>query len=187
MATKPTFSQEVSNLLYATKGSPVHLCMQCATCSSTCPAAMFMDHSPRAIIAMIAANLKDEVLASNSFWYCASCYECTVRCPRGIHVADMMYGLKRYSMWKNRYPQGLLGPDFSRQFVKIIMRTGKSYEPALAPVFLFKYGWRGFLHDARMALRLLLKGRMPLLPSRIKRVKPFRRMLGRIIPLGGLA
>src|SRR3972149_11200803 len=133
---------------------------------------------------MIGANLKYEVLSSNSFWYCASCYHCSVRCPRGINIADMMYALKRYSIWKNQYKHGLIGPDFSKRFVKMIMRTGKSFEPALAPSFILKYGWRGLLHDVGTALALFLKGRLRVGPTRIKRVKPFRRMLGRIIPLG---
>jgi hypothetical protein len=31
-----------------------------------------------------------------------------------------------------------------------------------------------------------LKGRLPVLPSRIKRLEKFKKMLGRIIPMGGL-
>jgi len=47
----------------------------------------FMSHTPRRIIAMIRANRKDETLKANLL-YCASCYQCTVRCPRGIDIAD---------------------------------------------------------------------------------------------------
>lgn len=187
MAATIPFSQEVANLLHATHGSPIHVCIQCGTCSSTCPAARFMEDSPRRLMAMIAADLKEEVLASNSFWTCASCYHCTAKCPRGIDIADMMYGLKRYSLWKNRYPKGLIGPDFSRRFVKMILRRGRSYEPALAPAFLLKSDLRGLLREAGMALTLLWKGRLPLWPSRIKRVRNFRRMIRRLIPLSGLA
>jgi len=187
MGARPSFQQEVSNLLYASESTPMQCCIQCATCVSTCPAAEFMDASPRRIIAMIAADMKDAVLASNSYWYCASCYHCSAKCPRGIDVAGMMYALKRYSLWKGRHREGLIGPDFSRRFVKMIMKTGRAYEPSLAPAFLGKYGWRVLLGDVKTALRLLSKGRLPLLPSRIKRVRPFRRMLARIIPLGGVA
>lgn len=184
MGTLISFSQEVANLLYATHGSPLQNCIQCATCSSTCPSAQFMEYSPRQIIAMIHAGLRDEVLASNSFWYCASCYECTARCPRGINIADMMYGLKRYSIWKNRYPSGLIGPEFSRRFVTMILRSGKSFEPLLAPSFIFQNGWRGFLSEMRGALALLLRGRLPLWPHRIKRIRNFQQMLRHIIPIG---
>ena len=90
---------EVMNLLYAGDGKPPNLCVHCSVCSATCPAVEFMDHSPRMLLAMINAGMKDEVLASNTFWTCASCFACSARCPRGIHPANLMYGLKRYSIW----------------------------------------------------------------------------------------
>jgi heterodisulfide reductase subunit C len=144
-----------------------------------------MDYSPRRIIGMIRANMKDRVLASNTFWYCASCYHCTVRCPSEIDIAEMMYALKRYSMWKNQYQEGLIGPTFSEAFVKTIVRSGRSYEPVLAPAYIFSYGLRDFLQEAQTATSLMLKGRVPVLPPRIKRLENFRRMVNRIIPVGG--
>ena len=185
MATKPSFSDEIASLLYAAHGNPLKSCMQCGTCSATCPAVAFMDHTPRRLIAMINVGLKDRVLASNTFWYCASCYYCTVKCPRGIDIAELMYALKRYSIWKGQYPEGLIGPVFSETFVKTILSLGRSYEPVLATAYLFSYGVQGFLQEALTATNLMLKGRIPVLPARIKRVENLRRMVQRIIPLGG--
>jgi len=186
MAAKLSFSTEISNLLYAARGNPIQTCIQCGTCSGTCPVVEFMDYTPREIIGMIRADFKDEVLASNTFWYCASCYHCTVRCPQGIDIAEMMYALKRYSIWKSQYQEGLIGPVFSETFVKTILRSGRSYEPVLATSYLFSYGIRELLQEAQTATSLMLKGRLPLLPPRIKRLENFRRMVGRIIPVGGL-
>ena len=59
-----------------------------------------MDYTPRQIIAMINLGMKEQVLESNTFWYCASCYHCTVRCPQDINITELMYALKRYSIWK---------------------------------------------------------------------------------------
>jgi heterodisulfide reductase subunit C len=146
-----------------------------------------MQHSPRLLIAMINADMRDEVMSSNTFWYCASCFHCTVRCPSGIDIADMMYGLKRYSMWRERASEDLIGPQFSERFMKMIMRTGKSYEPALAPSYIMKHGARGFLQEAEMGTTLIFKGRMPIMPSRIKRMGNFKQMINRIIPVGGEA
>jgi len=185
MATKPTFSQEVGNLLHASHGNPIKTCIQCGTCSATCPVVEYMDHTPRRIIGMIGADLKDEVLDSNTFWYCASCYHCTVRCPSDIDIAELMYALKRYSMWNNQYQEGLIGPVFSETFVKTIIKSGRSYEPVLASSYLFTYGVREILQEAQTATKLMLKGRMPVLPPRIKRLENFRRMVSRIIPIGG--
>jgi heterodisulfide reductase subunit C len=184
MALQPSFRREVANLLYAAHGNPLDACMQCGTCSGTCPVAGFMDFTPRRLIALINAGLKDKVLASNTFWYCASCYHCTVRCPRGIDIAELMYALKRYSMWKSRYQEGLIGPVFSETFVKTIVNSGRSYEPVLATTYLFTYGLPEMLQEAQTATSLMLKGRLPVLPPRIKRLENFQRMIRRIIPLG---
>lgn len=185
MATKPTFSKEISNMLYATKGNPISSCIQCGTCSGTCPVAEYMDHSPRRLIAMINADQKDAVLNSNTYWFCASCYHCNVRCPSRIEIADVMYAVKRYSIWKHQYQEGLIGPTFSEAFVKTIQRSGRSYEPLLAPTYIFKGGVRDFIEEVHMATNLMLKGRIPVLPPSIDRLDNFKRIMGRIIPTGG--
>lgn len=185
MATKLVFSQEVSNLMSPTRGNPIRTCIQCGTCSGSCPVAPFMDHTPRRLIAMVNADLEDEVLASNTYWYCASCYQCTVRCPRGIDIAEVMYALDRYSLKKNRYKKGLVGPGFSETFVNIVHGTGRSYEPLLAPSYIFSYGPKGFFGEVQTAMGLMLKGRIPLLPSRVKRLQGFRQMFSRASSDGG--
>lgn len=185
MTAKPTFSLEISNLLYAAHGDPLKTCIQCGTCSGSCPAVEFMNHTPRQLIAMINANQKDDVLASNTFWFCASCYNCTVRCPRDIDIAGAMYAVKRYSIWHKTYKEDLIGPTFSEAFVKTIIRSGRSYEPVLAPSYLFSFGPRELLQEAQTATNLMLKGRIPVLPPRIKRIDNFRRMISKIIPMGG--
>lgn len=181
-----SFVEEINHLLYASKGNPINTCIQCGTCSATCPVASggFMDNSPRRLIAMIRAGFKEQVLKANTFWYCASCYQCTVRCPRGIDIAELMYGLKRYTVWRTEYQQGLIGPTFSETFVKMIVRTGRSYEPVLATSYLFTYGLPEIIQEAQTATALMLKGRLPLLPARIKRLGNFKRMIRKIIPLG---
>jgi quinone-modifying oxidoreductase subunit QmoC len=165
MVTKLTFSEEVSNLLHASHGEPLKSCIQCGTCSGTCPVAEFME--------------------SNTFWYCASCFHCTVRCPSEIDIAGLMYALKRYSIWKHQYAEDAVGPVFSETFVKSILRSGRSYEPVLAPSYIFSYGVREFLNEAHTATNLMLKGRLPVLPARIKRLENFKKMANRIIPMGG--
>jgi heterodisulfide reductase subunit C len=186
MTDAPTFREEIVNLLHAAHGNPLTTCIQCGVCTGTCPSAPFMDRPPQRLISMINADLKEQVLASNTFWYCASCFHCTVRCPRGIDIAELMYGLKRYSMWKGRYQEGLVGPTFSETFVKTIFRSGRSYEPVLATSYLFSMGMREMIAEVQTATALMLKGRLPVLPPRIKRLANFRRVIARIIPAGGL-
>ena len=183
MASKLAFSEEIANLLHAAHGNPVKTCIQCGTCAGTCPVSGFMDHTPRRLIGLIQADMKEAVLASNTYWFCASCFHCTVRCPKGIDIAGLMYALKRYSMWKGTYREGLVGPVFSETFVKSILAFGRSYEPVLAPSYMFSFDLPDFLQEVQTATGLMLKGRMPLLPPRIKRLENFKRMVRKIVPV----
>lgn len=184
MASKPTFSEEISNLLFAAHGSSINNCIQCGTCSGTCPVANYMDQTPRRLIGMINADLKEEVLDCNTYWFCASCFHCTVRCPVDIDIAGVMYAVKRYSIWNKEYRKDLVGPNFSEAFVKTIARSGRSYEPLLAPSYLFHFGPKDFFKEAQTATKMMLKGRIPVLPSSIERLDNFKAMIRRIIPMG---
>jgi len=184
MSVEYSFSDEIGDMMYASDQNPITACIQCGTCSGTCPAIEFMDHSPRKIIGMIRADMKEEVLNSNSFWSCASCFHCSVRCPAGIDITELMYALKRYSMWKHQYKKNLIGPAFSGSFVKMITSYGKSYEPALAATYLPKFSASDIMQEAFTASNLVLSGKINILPKRIKRIKNFQKMIKRIVPLG---
>jgi heterodisulfide reductase subunit C len=72
-------------------GENIRVCIQCGTCTASCPNAEFMDHAPSELIAMARAGMKEEVLSSNAMWLCLSCYLCTVRCPREIKITRLMH------------------------------------------------------------------------------------------------
>ena len=78
----------------------------------------------------------------------------------------------------------MVGPVFSEAFVKTIVRSGRSYEPILAPAYIFSYGAREFLLEAITATGLMLRGRIPVIPARIKRLDNFKRMISKVIPVG---
>ena len=98
-----------------------------------------------------------------------------------------MYALKRYSIWNHTYEEELVGPVFSEAFVKTIVRGGRSYEPILASAYMFSFGVKEIIQEAITATSLMLKGRVPVLPPRIKRLENFRRMISRVIPVGDVS
>jgi len=81
-------------------------CIQCGTCSASCPTAYAMDHTPRQLWRMVQLGLTGEVLTSRTFWLCTVCKSCQVRCPRGIQITDTMVALREYV-----HRQGLEVPD----------------------------------------------------------------------------
>jgi heterodisulfide reductase subunit C len=73
----------------------VATCMQCGTCSASCPNVAAMDMTPRRMWRLAQLGLLDELARSQAFWLCSACYTCTMRCPRGLPVTEVLYALKR--------------------------------------------------------------------------------------------
>lgn len=84
------FKNKVAEL----SGENVDLCFQCGACSSGCPLTEEMDYLPSKIIRLVQLGL-EEVLDSKTIWICTTCFNCEVRCPRGIDVANVMEALRQ--------------------------------------------------------------------------------------------
>ena len=82
-------------------GENVDLCFQCGACSSGCPMTQEMDYLPSKIIRMVQLGL-EEALESNTIWVCTTCFNCEVRCPRGIDIANVMEALRQLVL-RNKY------------------------------------------------------------------------------------
>jgi heterodisulfide reductase subunit C len=168
------FLEEVSA---ATAGvSRLEMCIQCGTCGGSCPSAADMDHTPRRLFAMIRAGMRDEALRSNTFWVCVSCYHCVVRCPQGVHIADVMYTLKGMAIRAKLY-QDSTAPDFSQTFVDMVENYGRSYEFGLATRHYLKHYPLRLPGMATMGLGMLSKGRMDMSPRRIEDIDQLKAIL----------
>lgn len=89
-------------------GRLIRQCIQCGTCSASCPTAYAMDYTPRQLWRLLQLGFVDEVLNSQTFWLCTVCGSCQVRCRRGIDIKDVMVALKEWSVReKQLVPQRL--------------------------------------------------------------------------------
>ncbi len=70
-------------------------CMQCGTCSASCPSSAHMDYTPRQLWRLVLLGEFSEIWASHTFWLCSNCYTCTLRCPRGLALTEAVNSLKR--------------------------------------------------------------------------------------------
>jgi heterodisulfide reductase subunit C len=113
VAETRTFLDEISAI---PGGEGIRVCIQCGTCTASCPNAHLMDHTPSELIAMARAGLKKEVLSSNAMWYCLSCYMCTVRCPRGIKQTGLMHAFESLSIQHGYVQTKTLTPTMYRLF-----------------------------------------------------------------------
>jgi heterodisulfide reductase subunit C len=187
-ARAPTFFEEVVS---ATPGGATNLelCLQCGTCGGSCPSGADMDHTPRALFAMVSAGLKKQVLSSNTPWYCVSCYYCTVRCPQDIHITELMYTFKRMAIQEGYSQQSTAAnaPDFSQTFIDYVENYGRSFELGLATRYHLSHHPLDMLKMAPMGLGLWRKGRMDITPKRIKNIDQLKSILTKAKELGGAA
>lgn len=156
----------------------IESCIQCGTCSSSCPMSVYMDYPPRKIIAMIKNGFKDEALRSFTIWLCPSCYTCQVRCPAKIKITDVMYALKRKAIEERVYPSRFAIPVLDKEMSKIIAANGRNSELWLIlNLYLKSRNPLGLLKMAPLGLKLMKTGRMSLKKESIKNKKQLQTLL----------
>lgn len=165
-------------------GERIKDCIQCGTCSGSCPVSWAMEETPRKIFAMIRAGMKDHVLNSTTIWTCASCYKCTVRCPQGIRITDIMYILKRMAIREKRerskYHQAL-----SQSFVTLVNRYGRNHETSLMTRFLLKTKPAGAFSAAPIGMSLWARGRLPFRATRVRDIETLQKIVALAQKIGG--
>ncbi len=149
-------------------GEKIKQCIQCGTCTGSCPTAYLMDYGPREVIAAFRAGMLDRVLKGNTIWLCTSCYSCTVRCPADIKITDIMYELKRLAIKYKSYPSDSKNPAMTKIFVDNVHKYGRNHETELIAKFTLAHKPSLSVKFAGMGLKLFAAGRLPILPKTIK-------------------
>jgi len=101
-------------------GENIDLCFQCGACSSGCPLAQEMDLLPSKVIRYAQLGI-EEVLESKTIWVCSTCFNCEVRCPRGIDIANVMEALRQMVLRKkyDRVKLDELTPEQLRELPQV--------------------------------------------------------------------
>ncbi len=146
------------------EGEWVKMCMQCGVCSGSCPLGDAWEHPPQELFMMIRAGKRDEVLKSESMWMCTSCYNCVVRCPRGVPVTHIMHGLANYANRLGIAPKMNPTKRFAKIFWDNIATTGRVNETKLSLRLYFMDGFISGLQRAfamrNVGLGMLRTGRL---------------------------
>jgi heterodisulfide reductase subunit C len=75
-------------------------CMNCGVCTAICPSAEFYKYEPRKICDIVQRKNEDEIeqlLRSETIWYCGECMSCKTRCPRGNAPGLVIMALRKVS------------------------------------------------------------------------------------------
>ena len=81
--------------------SKVHMCMQCGICTGSCPEAGI---TPFNIRMLVRKRHLDRKIDQSIPWYCTSCGECTLRCPRDVRPLEMIVDLRAALIEEGQIP-----------------------------------------------------------------------------------
>jgi heterodisulfide reductase subunit C len=147
-------------------GQPVRSCFRCLKCTAGCPLAVEMDYPPDRMIRMVQLGLKEKLLRSRGIWLCTSCVACSDRCPNGIDVAAVVDCLRQMSLAGGYAAGEPQVAAFHLSFLDVVRRFGRLHEASL--IGLLKLRTRDWLGDLGAGLGLLVRGKIPLLPRRVR-------------------
>jgi len=92
----PTFVEQVRA---QPGGEHLLTCWSCGTCAATCIVRRYEPaFNPRVILHKAGLGLRDEVLSSAEIWQCSACDACYPRCPKEIHISDVMKAIRNVAI-----------------------------------------------------------------------------------------
>lgn len=147
----------------------VQACIQCGTCTGSCPNEFAMDVTPRRLWRMVLMGREEEIFHSKTFSLCSSCYYCTLRCPRGLPLTEAMGALKQIAAKQGlaKYRQSCL---FYQNFMESVRRHGRVREMEFMTLYFsaMKNPTLPF-RFASLGMKLMRKGKVHIqIPSRGK-------------------
>jgi Fe-S oxidoreductase len=97
------FAEAVANA----GGEKINLCLQCGTCSASCPFGRITPFQIRQLIRRAQLGFRDKVLSNKDLWLCTTCYTCAHRCPRDANPMEILIGLRSLVVEEGVVPRTL--------------------------------------------------------------------------------
>lgn len=140
----------------------VAACIQCGTCTGSCPNAFAMDLTPRHMWRMVLMDQIDEVFQSRTFMLCSACYTCTLRCPRGLPLTEALSLLKQRAS-RDDLPCYRQSTRFYRRFIDSVRRHGRVQETTFIALYFMDMTPKHPLLPLKytpLGLRLMRRGKL---------------------------
>ena len=158
-----------------TLGQEISSCFHCNKCSSGCPVTFAMDVFPNKVVRMVQMGMKDQVLRSSTIWLCASCQTCTTRCPNEVDIAALMDALREMAVAEGVEVAEENIPLFHAAFLESVEKRGRVHEVGMLAKFKLKARKSGgLLKDAGLGWEMFKRGKLKLLPVKIRQRKQIR-------------
>jgi heterodisulfide reductase subunit C len=87
------YNNDLSNKIRDALSVEMNQCIQCGTCTASCPSGARTALKTRKLIREIILG-DQSLLESPDLWLCTTCFTCVERCPRNIPITDMILYLR---------------------------------------------------------------------------------------------
>lgn len=78
-------------------GEKINLCIQCGTCTASCPSGRRTAFRTRQVIRRAMLGFRG-ILSDKDVWLCTTCYTCLERCPRGVDPTDVILAVRNLAV-----------------------------------------------------------------------------------------
>jgi heterodisulfide reductase subunit C/coenzyme F420-reducing hydrogenase delta subunit len=80
-------------------GENLLTCWSCGTCAATCLVRRYeTSFNPRLVIRQAGLGMREQTLSSAEIWQCSACDACYPRCPKKIHISDVMKAIRNVAI-----------------------------------------------------------------------------------------
>ncbi|UCD78700.1 MAG: 4Fe-4S dicluster domain-containing protein [Desulfobacterales bacterium] len=155
-------------------GVNINLCWHCQSCAGGCPFVNAMDYPPNRVIRLIQLGLRKEALESSGIWVCVGCNTCSIQCPNAIDIPAVNDALREMAI-----EEGVVvaEPDilnFHREVLHSVKRYGRTHKFEI--MLRYKLRRHDWFSDAAVGLKMFIKRKLELLPSRSRDMKTIKRL-----------
>lgn len=171
-------SHEFINDINTISQQSIQLCFHCHKCTAGCPVVEEMEYGPDQILRLIQMGEKDALLTSHDIWICASCETCGTRCPNEIDIARVMDALREMAIKEGVKVAEIDAVKFHKLFLFVVQNMGRMHEASLLGAH--KLWTMNLLADMDAGVRLIVKGKIPIIPHLIKQRGEVKRIFEKV-------
>lgn len=147
-------------------------CLQCRSCSSSCPFYSAMDLGPHRVIRLLQLGQFQQAIESTTIWVCVGCDTCASNCPMAIEIPSVIDVLRQYALNARvtiPMPEIL---NLHNEILGSVKRYGRTHKAEI--MLRYKVKKRAWLEDMDVGIRMLSKRKLHLLPSKVQAVSEIK-------------
>jgi heterodisulfide reductase subunit C len=124
-----------------------------------------MDYHPHAVLRLLQYGRLQTALECKTIWVCVACHTCSSQCPAGIDIAAVMNTLRLLAQEQGVSPGKPNIFTFHQEVVRSLQNYGRAHK--LGIMAHYKLRHREFFQDLDVGLKMLLKHKLELRPSKV--------------------